>query len=114
MRPITSQMPPPRWQPTNFRLGKFSKTPRTIMREMAKHSSKGRPTLDASRYSLMRSSPKPTDGACIVVGIRSLVAGVDEHAFHAVFNDRPLQLFQKWLAAAGQGTGKDDDPALIL
>src|SRR5262249_14960485 len=125
-------MPPPRWQPTNFNWGNFSNTPRTIMREIARHSSKGRPTLDARRYSRMRSSPKPTDcpvhhhrapkpgdqpekwPSLIVVGIGALMARVDEHALQAAFNDRSLKLFQKRLSAAGQGTSKNHDPVAML
>src|SRR5439155_21546899 len=78
MRPMTSQIPPPRWQPTNFTPGNLSKTPRTIIREMAKHSSKGRPTLDAKRYSRILSSPKQAMAPeCARCGCKVLGHGVE-------------------------------------
>ncbi len=49
MRPIISQMPPPRCVAITFSFGSFSNTPRTIMRATASAPSIGRPTDDASR-----------------------------------------------------------------
>ena len=49
MRPITSQMPPPRWLPTSFEVGNCSKMPRTISRASDRQLSAGRLMLDASR-----------------------------------------------------------------
>ena len=50
----------------------------------------------------------------IVVGVRALMAGVDEHSFHAVLDDGPLELFQEGLAAAGQAAGENYDPVLCF
>src|SRR5262249_54767263 len=50
----------------------------------------------------------------VVVGVRTLMARVDEHALQATFNDRSLKLFQKRLAAAGEGAGKNHNPASML
>src|SRR5215471_4075930 len=50
----------------------------------------------------------------IVVGVGALMARVDEHALQAAFNDRSLKLFQKRLAAAGEGAGKNHNPVSML
>jgi hypothetical protein len=50
----------------------------------------------------------------IVVGVRALMARVDEHAIQTALNDRSLELLQKRLAAARQGAGKDYDPVSML
>src|SRR5262245_4488022 len=50
----------------------------------------------------------------VVIGVGTLMARVDEHAFQTAFNDGSLKLFQKRLAAAGQGAGENDDPVAML
>ena len=83
---------------------------------MLRHSSKGRPTLEARHHhrnaQIADHFEKRLSG--IVIRIDVLMARVDQHALKAVIHDRPLQLFEKRRSAAGQGAGEDEYPALIF
>jgi hypothetical protein len=90
MRPITSQMPPPRCVATSLSLGNSSKIPHH-------HRHVEVATQLEERLRL------------VVVRIGMLVARADHHAFHAIYFDRPFQLLEIVVAPVGDRARKRID-----
>src|SRR6266478_5178087 len=119
MRPIISQMPPPRWVPTSLSVGNFSKMPRTISRANAKALSIGRPTLEAQPIVLHAFLAEADRGRVdhhrhvelgrqleerqrvVVIRIAALEARRDPCALEPILLHCALEFAQEFVAAIG-------------